>query len=125
MFHQASRSVRVAVILIAINWLAWAAYCVAIGGDALGVEIAVDGYFIRRHPNSPLFPVSRSFWLFSLCYSFLTFGLSIPVVAFLYVFHRPAWDRGAFHAVAMLASLAWLLILAPRFVRGLIAWAAA
>jgi hypothetical protein len=108
-----------------INWLAWGAYCVAIGGDALGVEITGGEYFIRRHPNSPLFPVSRSFWLFSLCYSFITFGLSIPVLALLHVFHRPSWDRGTFDFIVILASLAWLLVLAPRFVRGFLAWAAA
>ena len=125
MLSQVSRPVRIAAAAILLNWVAWTVYCAAIGGDALGSEITADGYFIRRNPASPLYPVSRPFWLFSLVYSFITFGVSIPALALLFVFHRPSWDRGILGAVAILASAAWLLTLTPRFVQGLTAWLAA
>lgn len=125
MFSQASRPVRLAVVLIVANWIIWGAYSIAIGGEALMGEISNGVYLIRIRPNSRGVSVSSAFWIFSLVYTFLTVGGSILALALLYVFHRPRWDRGALDTVALVLAAIWILMLFSRVVPRLFAWAAA
>jgi len=125
MSTQASKAVRVAIALIAANWLLWTSYCVAIGGSALGGEISGGQYLIRRHPGATPTSVTAGFWLFSLIYTFLTVSGSVLAIVLLHVFHRPAWDRGTLDKVGVGLALAWVLIMLSKAVPRFMAWAAA
>jgi len=122
---SSNRIANAALIVITLNLLAWTLLSTYWGGTGLGGEIADGQYLIRRQPNAPGTPVSPEFWMFTLIYSTLTFGISFLGISVIFWLRQPHYARGWVHHGAVLASLVWLLGILAKAIPRYLAWHAA
>src|SRR5258708_7475878 len=70
--HAPVRFVLVAIAFV--NWFAFAAVHVSIGGDAIGTTPSQQGFIVISHSRVTV--VTQGVWLFSLCYGLATLTLT-------------------------------------------------
>lgn len=74
---QRSPILFILVVVVIVNFVAFAATVTWIGGDSLGTKPSVDGFVLKSHGHRT--PVSESVWLFSLIHTYLTMA-AMPAV---------------------------------------------